>query len=337
MKSRYNLGARLTDKFATHKIFVKQAPFDDVMWTSYLGPNNAETIEDLKSYDLAVFDFSSEHWGSDGRLVNSMHDVLTSAHVNFLILSHNPLHHAPDQGILYYPHWYEFARRMFDPVPITDEKQFLLGCLNGTPRSHRIANLCLLKNKPYWDQCCTSFYFVPDAPQDPSAVKLNTDEIEFWNVVGPQLPRRGQACSDTEINLPAVTDSYINLVTETSVRPDIFLSEKIWKPIAAGQLFVALGNPGTMTFLQAQGVDTFSDIIDHRHYDNEPNWRQRLRKLHEVLDDLTTQDLPGIYKHTHERRRQNQQSFFSGLFAGQYHQTLLDTIEKRLQCINMLN
>lgn len=336
MKNRHNLGRYLQEKFIQHKVRIVQAPFDDVLWKSYLGVDNYEKIEDLKSCDLTVFDFSSEHWGDGGILIRNMCEVLRCAGINFLILSHNPEHHAPDQGVLFYPHWYWFATQMFDIVPLGDEKKYLIGCLNGTPRPHRISNLLILMKKPYWPQCCTSFFASGGRPSDPGAVKLNTDEIEFWNQIEPRLPLLGSN-RYSEINLPSITDSYVNLVTETTVRADIFLTEKIWKPVAAGQLFVTLGNPGSMAFLQSQGVDTFSDIIDHSHYDNETHWRVRLKRLHEVLDALVTQDLASIYKYTHQRRQQNQQNFFSGVFGNHYHQTLLDTINKRLECINTQN
>jgi hypothetical protein len=331
---RYSLESWLADEFVDHKIFYVQNPFDDVLFDAKQGPAGVKNLDHLKTYDLSVFDFSSEHWGDSDYLGKStchlVQEILCSQGINCLILSHNPEHHAPDQGVLYYPYWYIFSVKMFKSLPMTDNKKFLLGCLNGAPRPHRIANLHLLKNKPYWDQCCTSFFSSDPMPWRHDDVELNYDETEFWNTIKTQLPNRKNAVHDWQNNLPSVTDSYIYLITETTVARDIFLTEKTWKPICGGQLFLTLGNPGTMHFLQSLGVDIFSDLIDHNYYDQEPDWRQRLKKLHEILDELINQDLGAIYKHTHQRRLQNQQRFFLGEFGGEYHEIFLDEIKKRL-------
>ena len=292
----------LADEFVNHKIFYVQNPFDDVLFDARQGPAGAKNLDHLQTYDLCVFDFSSEHWGDSTHLLNStchlVQDILCSQDINCLILSHNPEHHAPNKGVLYYPYWYLNSVKMFKTLPIIDNKKFVLGCLNANPRPHRIANLHLLKKKPYWDQCCTSFASADPMPWRNDDVELNSDEIGFWNNIKNQLPDRQIFNQTNAIGmqniLPAVTDSYIHLITETTVLQNIFLTEKTWRPIGGGQLFLTLGNPGTMHFLQSQGVDIFSDIIDHNYYDKEPDWRQRLKKLHEILDDLVNQDLDAI-------------------------------------------
>jgi hypothetical protein len=44
-----------------------------------------------------------------------------------------------------------------------------------------------------------------------------------------------------------------------------FTSEKIWKPIAAGQLFLIVGAPGTTSWLKQLGFYTFNDEYDLKH------------------------------------------------------------------------
>jgi hypothetical protein len=113
------------------------------------------------------------------------------------------------------------------------------------------------------------------------------------------------------------------------VIPRLFVSEKTWKPIAAEQIFLVFGNPGTIEYLRSQGVDVFDDLIDHR-YDSVDDWQQRLHMIHQQLKQLIDRDLEDIYIATLERRQRNSEKFFSGAFDPQYSQTIK-------QCINLLN
>ena len=169
---------------------------------------------------------------------------------------------------------------------------------------------------------------------NPDDAVIDAEVIEFWNSVKHSLPLITEFADepirvDANCKLPANTDAYVHLVTETKIIPRVFVSEKTWKPIAAGQLFLIFGNPGTVNYLRTQGVDVFDDIIDHS-YDLEPDWKIRLELIHQQLDRLITQNLKQLFINTHSRRQANRDKFFSGAFD----QTYLHTIQ---QCINMLN
>jgi hypothetical protein len=97
-------------------------------------------------------------------------------------------------------------------------------------------------------------------------------------------------------------------------------------------LFVVIGSQGSIDHLRSQGVDTFDDIIDHKYYDNEPNWQTRIQKVHEVLDHLITSDLNAINKITQDRRSENARKFFAGAFYTNYRNTIEDKI-----CTNTQN
>jgi hypothetical protein len=66
-------------------------------------------------------------------------------------------------------------------------------------------------------------------------------------------------------------------VTETSALIS-FTSEKIWKPIASGQLFLVVGSPGTCAWLRKLGFYTFDD-----EYDIEQNFASRLNLIADVV------------------------------------------------------
>ena len=71
-----------------------------------------------------------------------------------------------------------------------------------------------------------------------------------------------------------------------SHRPNVFLSEKIWKSIRVGHPFIVVGNPGTLTELHNLGFKTFGDWWDES-YDEEINLEKRIKKISKVLIKLS--------------------------------------------------
>jgi hypothetical protein len=286
-----------------------------------------EKLKELSKYKLIVVNSCSEHWGDGGGSEAVIH--CQRANLNFLVLTHNPSEHLLHSRIMYYPYWYHYSKKHFKKSTLSDTKKYKLSCLNGNPRPHRIANYFLLRSKSYIDQICITIFNVPEdkTPIRDDDVLLNDLEIAQWNHLKNQLPMR-HIPSATDLDLPALTDSYIHLVTETTVIPNIFITEKTWKPIAAGMLFLVFGNPGTVDHLRSLGVDVFDDIIDHKYYDNQLDWRLRLERIHVLIDNLVQHDLEHIYKITKDRRLENQRKFFAGEFDTHYNQEIALQIEK---------
>ena len=71
------------------------------------------------------------------------------------------------------------------------------------------------------------------------------------------------------------SDSYINLVTETFFGRNVFLSEKIFKPLSNLQPFIVLGDYGTLAELKRLGFKTFEPFIDES-YDLEMERYKRI-------------------------------------------------------------
>ena len=131
--------------------------------------------------------------------------------------------------------------------------------------------------------------------------KNNYEKFQNINKLSPPYN------SKTEYELCAgindYTDSYLNLVTESKLDNIGFLTEKIYKPIRAGQLFLVQGPIGTINFLRSIGFDTFDDYFDHS-YDKIDNWMQRTDFIHAELQRIFF-DIEKIYFETTERRLQN--------------------------------
>lgn len=301
--------------------------FNDQSWVP-----SPSKIEDLKKYDLIVLNLAADPYGVDG--FDTAYHELESTGINFLFLTHDPAEHKKFNKMLFYPHWYHWARKKFIVSHnYSNDRKYKWSCLNGVPRPHRIYNYFYSKQQSYYDDAYFSFHHTSSNSRI-YGVELPDYVTHWWdsikhtvvqlNVLSKKFLVTAHKCDFTPF-----TDAYIHLVTETTVMPKIFVTEKTWKPVASGQLFLIFGSPGTVGHLRDCGVDVFDDIIDHG-YDLIPDWQDRLHAIHDQLRHLLSQDLKDIYITTSNRRTDNVNKFFTGAFDTQYIQTIS-------QCINMLN
>ena len=94
-------------------------------------------------------------------------------------------------------------------------------------------------------------------------------------------------------------DSCINLVTESAFElNELFISEKILKPIINYQPFIVFSSYGYLKHLKTYGFKTFSDFWDESYDDIEnPNRRFfALLKLVRSLNDKSIDELNELYK-----------------------------------------
>jgi len=89
------------------------------------------------------------------------------------------------------------------------------------------------------------------------------------------------------LNEQATLDSWFTIVSEAQYEDKqgtIFLSEKVFKPIACHHPFVILGNKNSLTELKKLGYKTFNDLIDER-YDTENSFH-RFNYIADVIKNL---------------------------------------------------
>ena len=91
------------------------------------------------------------------------------------------------------------------------------------------------------------------------------------------------------------SETYINLVTETSFGPNLFLSEKIFKPLSNLQPFIVLGDYGTLEELRRLGFKTFEPFIDES-YDNEIDPYKRMEKIEIEIAKLQNKTIEEIHQ-----------------------------------------
>ena len=293
-------------------------------------------IAKLKDYKLVIADFSSEHYGAGG--VDHVYHALQQQNINFLLLSHDPQDHFRLPNLAFFPHWYYDSKNNFRTQnhPSFDhfKRQYSIGCQNyNTSRYHRVYNYLAIKNKSWFDSMLFTMHNFPLEKTRADDHVLDSVIAEQWNQIRHSFPRNSvESYQDTRDGfLSGNIDAYVNLVTETTMLPKVFVTEKSWRPIAAAQLFVIIGSPGTISYLRDTGVDVFDDIIDHAHYDNVSDWQQRIHCTHQVLESLLAQDLEKIYQQTQQRRIDNVKKFYAEKFDSH------GTLNYITECINTLN
>lgn len=285
-----------------------------------------DVLEEFRDH-VIILNYASEWWGKANIAMLDVCSDLESANYNYWILSHCPDDHLIRPRIVYYPWWYVYSINRFDDVDIESKRSRVIGCLNGNPRPHRITNYLLLKERFECDQIYNTIF--KDDPLYQDDVYSNDYERQkFQTLVSSSVYKKSgasesDAASDRTVQLPALIDAYIHLTAETNVSNRIFFSEKTWKPIAAGQLFVHFGNPGSIQHLRELGVDVFDDIIDHSQYEHLEDWRERLDAIHNLLNQLLKVDIESIWQETLPRRLLNKQKFFSKIFLTRYYHAVI--------------
>lgn len=233
----------------------------------------------------------------------------------------NPL---PYHNTKFFPFWALWTSYQYANQYCNHAKTHSVSCLNGTTWDHRKFVYLNLANKNYFDQIIFSYGHRPIQDHNQYSnngvnLRLTTEELQDLS----QLPQRITYYDDGPVDIfelthPAYTSAYVNLVTETTIRADTpMLSEKTFKPIAAGQLFVLVASPGSIQFLRDIGIDTFDDIIDHS-YDNVIDARARLLAALTQVDYLMTLNLEQIFPSIQTRLQRNATFFTSDEFRKQF-------------------
>ncbi len=89
-------------------------------------------------------------------------------------------------------------------------------------------------------------------------------------------------------------NSYFHLVTETFFGPNVFLSEKIFKPISNLQPFLVFGDYLTLAELRRLGFKTFEPFIDES-YDLEKDPKKRMLLLEKELLKLKNMSIEELH------------------------------------------
>lgn len=156
--------------------------------------------------------------------------------------------------------------------------------------------------------------------EDYNQTILTEEDIDFYN---QKLPieldtqstekKHGFAVTNT-LKKDLFLDSCIHLVTETKyIDNELFLSEKILKPILGYQPFIVFGPHGYLKELKKYGFKTFSNIWDESYDDiKDPVERMKsLISLVKQLNNKSIEELNDIYRSTKDICIYNRNVFYS--------------------------
>lgn len=219
----------------------------------------------------------------------------------------------------FFPFWAVWSSLQTAPM-ITNTRNYKLSCLNGTPWTHRKLSYLALSKKPYFNNMVFTFNNRPYHHPFGQDQLTDDEQLEFNRLKDNVCFLEADASIgiDTSVNHPAYLDSYVNFVTETTVREGTpMLSEKSFKPILSQQLMVLFACPGSVAFLRKIGIDMFDDVIDHS-YDTIVDTRLRLNQALAQVDRLMSMDLAQLHLELLPRLQKNSTFFTSDEFRKQF-------------------
>ena len=116
---------------------------------------------------------------------------------------------------------------------------------------------------------------------------------------------------DQDIYEKPYNDTACSIVSETNDNDtDIFMTEKIWKPIIAQHLFIVHGNYLYLQRLREMGFRTFNNYFEEV-YDLDRDPGVRINTIVDVCDRLRDAPWQDIYLQTKALRQYNYDNFFN--------------------------
>lgn len=222
------------------------------------------------------------------------------------------------------PHQVERERKKFKGMYMQHkgkEKPFYFNTLNRVPRVARIFLVGLIKSNLKLSKK-TIATLGPDStspgimnrqliPENHHTVKNENDLINLTNFLDnnyEHIHKNGFKVDVQDMNFnqaPCINPffynkSYISVVVETEIYNGVlYLTEKIFKPIAVGHPFIVVGSRHTLQKLKDLGYRTFDRWWDES-YDNHPEWQDRVYSVYRLMEYLSMLPISTIHKMVQE-------------------------------------
>jgi len=170
--------------------------------------------------------------------------------------------------------------------------------LNKATREHRVELYNKLMDDKLLDNSIYTFTMLD--------IRLEK-KYELPGIDPKDYPRFGK---DQDIYELPYIDTVCSVVSETNDNDyEVFMTEKIWKPILAQHVFVVHGNYLYLQRLRDMGFKTFNCYFDEG-YDLEQDPNKRIDKIVSLCKDLKTKKWQDIYLQTKALRQHNYDTFF---------------------------
>ena len=116
---------------------------------------------------------------------------------------------------------------------------------------------------------------------------------------------------DQDLYEKPYNESKYSLISETNdTDNEIFMTEKIWKPIISQQVFIVHGNYLYLQKLREIGFKTFGQYFNES-YDLERDPNLRVKKLVNLCKDLLNKNWKDIYLQSVSLRKHNYDTFWN--------------------------
>jgi len=189
------------------------------------------------------------------------------------------------------------------------QKQFLFSCLNNAPKYHRALLLgCMIKN----DLIQYGYVSSPSVPFEELYKKtiselsidlehniISKDDfkqaLEWLDLLQPVYPLEADVRTDDIVHMKQFGDNNfiqnmmncdIQVITETFSNNNLFVSEKVFKPIVMCQPFIVLGSTHTYRHLENLGYKTFDYLVDTKKLDITRNVIDKISLICDILCKL---------------------------------------------------
>lgn len=300
--------------------------------------NNRERVRDIIEQGRATVVFANPHEGSE-TLRNHLRrieldelartgkmPIVTGGDLedcyNYLLFDHFlPLLHDYDENLR--------AMARSEEIYTKSNKPYKFLFLNGRGRSHRRYMLEKFDEMGLLDQSLWTWLDVTSSSNRtfqlirnnrnildiPRPIKLLPQKYEAYiykvdvEITQPYAKTElfGGEWGEIYLNADAYIDTYFSVVTETVFEyPHTFRTEKIWKPVAMGQPWIAVANRGYYRDMRDLGFRTFGHLIDESFDDISDNL-ERMNRIIAVVRDLCEQDLDQFITAAHDVCKYNQQ------------------------------
>jgi hypothetical protein len=95
----------------------------------------------------------------------------------------------------------------------------------------------------------------------------------------------------------------INIVTESDVQA-MFITEKTYRQLMIGQPFLTLCAKDTHKTLKEYGFELYDEIFDYS-FDNDPNYKNRMKGIIDNVENLKNQNFTEVYKKIEDKVEHN--------------------------------
>ena len=286
---------------------------------------NYEFFEKLTTALPVVINLSLDPYN-----VNKINELLRARGIctdNIIFLTSEYDSNPTYSNIIFYPHWLISTSRELKKTPIDVKRnnkiRFYLYYLLKEKKYfndlvYTLQGMCSYDDNLTWDN--GQIVGIDDLP---SKVKLKLSKLDL-NVSTVNISDPNKSANDHSVDHIAYTDSYMNIVTETSCKLTTpFFSEKTIKPLVSGQLFLMAGDQHSIKSLRALGFETFDHALNNHNYDNFFTYKQRIDSMVNLIDSVY-ENVESIYFDNIQAIQHNQEYVLSDLFRDRCLKSLLD-------------